>query len=246
MKKISAFLLLFLFVNFAFADGYITGNISGGCLNYGDLNAVFELNQHTCLSGYYLPANYDGCVACPSDAICNGGTFTFNETMAQGIVYTTITQNISHGCAINIIPSGAIFEINQHTCTPGYYLPANTDGCVGCPENSYCAGGTYTFNETTAQGIVACAAGLFAPTGMWEVAQCGRILHVGDEVVYLRATKKTLHAVHVDVNNDGIADFFGNMTTADVPMHAGTTRKLKVQFGGQTYSVYDDTVTVPE
>lgn len=41
--------------------------------------------------------------------------------------------------------------------------------------------------------------------------------------------------MHIDVDNDGIADFFGNMTIADGPMHAG-----------QIYSVYDDTVTVPE
>ena len=122
----------------------------------------------------------------------------------------------------------------------------NTDGCVVCPENSYCVGGTYTFNETMTQGIVACASGLYAPVGMWETAQCGRILHIGENVVYLRATKKTSPALHVDVDLDGIADYFGNVTTADVPMHAGNVHSLKVSKDGIVYSIYDDTITVPE
>ena len=101
---------------------------------------------------------------------------------------------------------------------------------------------TYTFNETLTQGIVSCDAGLFAPSGMWEVAQCGRILHVGDGFVYLRATKKTTPSVNVDLDHDGVADYFGNMTTLDVPMSSGTQRKLKLRWDNTTYSVYDDSV----
>ena len=253
MKKLLGFLSVLFYANITFA--YVTENVTGGCTEHpnGILRAVFTPNEHNCVPGYYLPANYDGCVACPSGATCGGGTFKFNATEPQGVIHAApITQNQSNLCSERYEKLTARFQINQYTCAPGYYLPAgndwltDNDGCTICPENSYCAGGTYTFNETTPQGIVACASGLFAPAGMWEPAQCGRILHVGDEVVYLRATKKTLHAVHVDVDNDGVADFFGNMTTADVPMHAGTTRKLKVQFAGQTYSVYDDTVNVTE
>ena len=231
----------------------MTQNISYGCAADFPLGgfsvAIFEPNQHTCSVGYYMPAGYDGCLACPSDATCAGGTFAFNETMSQGIVYEKMTQNIPQGCAVDLPLGGfsvAIFEPTVYTCNPGYYLPANTDGCVICPANSYCPGGAYTFNENDIQGITACATGLYAPMGMWQVDQCGHILHIGEEIVYLRTTKKTLHALHIDVDHDGIADYFGNMTTADVPMHAGTTQKLKVQFAGQTYSVYDDTVNPDE
>ncbi|MBO7509525.1 MAG: hypothetical protein J6T57_04600 [Alphaproteobacteria bacterium] len=154
---------------------------------------------------------------------------------------------MNSACADNISPKYvAIYERSTYTCNPGYYLPVNTDGCVVCPENSYCVGGTYTFNETMTQGIVACASGLYAPVGMWETAQCGRILHIGENVVYLRATKKTSPALHVDVDLDGIADYFGNVTTADVPMHAGNVHSLKVSKDGIVYSIYDDTITVPE
>ena len=75
-----------------------------------------------------------------------------------------------------------------------------------------------------------------------ESAQCGRILHVGDEVVYLRSTKKTTPSVNVDLDHDGVADYFGNMTTLDVPMSRETPRKLKVRMNGTVYSIYDDSV----
>jgi uncharacterized repeat protein (TIGR02543 family) len=132
------------------------------------------------------------------------------------------------------------------SCPTRYYLPANTDGCVICPVDSYCGGGTYTFNETVPQGIVSCGAGLFAPSGMSSLTQCGRILHIGDEIVYLHSVKKTTPALHVDIDQDGTADFFGNMTTLDVPMTRGTDKKLKLQYDGVTYSVYDDSVDLSE
>ncbi len=241
MKKVFASLLFVLTANATFAAFM--------CDDATNYKAIYDINSYTCNSGDFLPANYDnGCVTCPANATCNGGTFVFNPNSFQGLnIGNSITgATMNNVCADNLQPSWrAIYIPNQHTCAPGYYMPANTDGCVVCPENSYCAGGTYTFNETTAQGIVACASGLFAPTGMWEPEQCGRVLHVDNDVIYLRSTKKTTHAIHFDMNHDGTADYFANMTTAAVPMHAGSTRKLKVQFGGQTYSVHDDTVTVP-
>jgi uncharacterized repeat protein (TIGR02543 family) len=132
--------------------------------------------------------------------------------------------------------------IQSYTCNAGYYLPMNANACTICPANSYCAGGTYEFSSTVPQGVVSCATGLLSPTGMWEVAQCGRRLHFGDNVIYLRATKKTVHAMNFDLDHDGVADYFANMTTIDTPAHAGTNRRLKVYFGGQVYFVYDDTV----
>jgi hypothetical protein len=93
---------------------------------------------------------------------------------------------------------------------------------------------------------MSCANGLQSPTGMWESAQCGRILHIGENIVYLRSTKKTQHAMHFDMDNDGVADYFANMTTANVPIHIGTAQKIKVELNGQIYFVCDDTITIPE
>jgi len=130
-------------------------------------------------------------------------------------------------------------------CPAGEYLPMNANSCATCTANSYCGGGDYTPSDSTDQGIVSCSTGLFAPSGMWEAAQCGRILHVGDGFVYLRATKKTSPSLHLDLDHDGVADYFGNMTTFDVPMSRGTQRKLKVRYNNTTYSIYDDSVELP-
>jgi hypothetical protein len=134
---------------------------------------------------------------------------------------------------------------HTHDCDSGTYFPTTIDGCVACPENNYCPGGEYTYNGVD-QGIIACPVGLYAPMGMSSSNQCGRILHIGENVVYLHSTKKTTPALHVDIDQDGTADYFGNMTTLDIPMTRGTERKLKLQYDGVTYSVYDDSVDLSE
>ena len=244
MKKIIIFLSFLLNANVAF--GYVNETIQNQCGIMGNkFFAIHTINSYTCQSGEFLPAYTLGCQPCPSGYTCSGGTYVFNENKYQGAVKsaTYIDNDLTNMCSINAYHEMiAKITPNQHTCNAGYYMPANYDGCVICPADNYCVGGTYTFNETTTQGITACGAGLFAPAGMWEPEQCGRILHVGDGFVYLRSTKKTEHALHVDLNHDGIADYFGNMTTLDVPMSRDTPRKLKVRMNGVLYSIYDDSV----
>ncbi len=240
---------LILFLSFVFVARPVFAEFM--CDDAVKYTATYRINSYTCNSGEFLPANTLGCVTCPNGFTCPGGTFDFNPNYFQGLNIDTVNNipgtQINNICADNFVGRwAAIYTANQHTCNPGYYMPANTDGCVICPANSYCAGGTYTFNETIPQGIVACAAGLYAPSGMWELAQCGHILHIGENVLYLRATKKTSHALHFDIDHDGIADYFGNMTTANVPMHNGNTHSLRVFKDGIIYSIYDDTITVPE
>ncbi len=249
MKKIAVIISSLCYVNIAF--GYITEDMIGECdTTFDTMRAVFEPNEYTCANGYYLPADTLGCATCPAGATCNGGTFKFNATKPQGITHTApITQNQAGLCSTRYETLLAKFQINEYNCSPGYYLPAgndwltNNDGCVPCLADSYCPGGTYTFNETVTQGINPCANGLHTPAGMWESDQCGRILHIGENVLYLRATKKTAHALHAKVGND---IFYGNMTTADVPMSATATQKLKVKLGDTIYSVYDDSINPGE
>ena len=238
--------VILLNAHFAYADDYgfysPTDDIACDDMPV-NMNAIYEKNRYTCSSGYYLPANADTCAVCPTGGYCNGGTFSFNPNEFQGLFLANMSTTINNICADNF-PSNmyATYEKNRYTCSPGYYLPANAVACTICPANSYCPGGTYTFDETTTQGITPCASGLYAPPGMWESAQCGRILHIGENVLYLRATKKTTPSLNVDINGDGIPDYFGNMSTADVPMHTGTTTHLKVEYNNITYSICDDTV----
>ena len=155
---------------------YITQTMNNSCENqYHKMVGVFEINQYTCSSGQFLPANTLGCVSCPTGYTCAGGTFTFNPSESQGLVWNnnSRTQSESKTCATNFPRKlNASFTANEHTCSAGYYMPANYDGCQQCPADSYCVGGTYNFNETNAQGATACDAGAHSPTGSSSASQC--------------------------------------------------------------------------
>ena len=204
--------------------------------------------RKTCEANYYSTGS--ACVACGvnstnpaanAETTCTCDTGYTVDGSANGA--TTSTSGCSE------IVGGVI------SCNNGYYLPANSNTCAKCPANNYCPSGTYTFDQTNDQGKTACSSGLFAPAGMWESAQCGHILHVGEKYVYLRSTKKTTPSLNVDVDHDGVPDFFGNMSTTPVPMNADfgnlqNNNKLKVDvpngltgFSGGVYYIYDDTVS---
>nr|MBQ0090999.1 InlB B-repeat-containing protein [Candidatus Enterousia merdequi] len=77
----------------------ITSDISGGCTDGLFFYPVFEINSYTCESGTFLPAGATKCVLCPVEHICGGGTYVFNETEAQGIIFNyPFTQDITNSC----------------------------------------------------------------------------------------------------------------------------------------------------
>ena len=91
---------------------YLSTDVIGGCDGVNDyvinngfkFRPVYSRNQHVCNPGYFLPANTDGCRACPAGYTCNGGTFSFNEQIAQGIeIKLRMTQNVSNACAVNLV-----------------------------------------------------------------------------------------------------------------------------------------------
>lgn len=242
--------LLFLITPIsAFADELIVSNIPNGCssrLNqYTLLLATFTKNQYQCNAGYYVPANYDGCVACPDVYDCDGGTFTFDEYFDHGNKFKKqVTENIRNGCKTDFLGSvnnisniTATFTPNVHNCNAGYYLPANVDSCTICPAGNKCVGGTYTFNETTTQGIEACSSGTFAPVGSAECYE--HLLHIGNESIYLSSTKRTTPSLNVAYGNDV---FYANMTTTQTVMTAGSSHYFKTIYNDTEYYICDDTV----
>ena len=86
--------------------------------------------------------------------------------------------------------------------------------------------------------------------GANEADDCGRKLHAGDGVVYLRSAKKNPDELALNVrlnitNDNGGSEervFFGNMTTEEKFMSDGVAKALKINVDDTVYYVHDDSV----
>jgi len=190
---------------FVMADDLYTSDIVNGCGDAYYYKAILEPISYTCSNGQYLPAGAISCQSCPDGYTCSGGTYAFNANQTQGLSGGDIlVTNAIGSCSPAFTQNyGAIFEPISITCNQGYYLPADEIECVMCLTDNYCPGGTYTFNETVDQGITQCpSAHPFAPAGMWAATQCGRILHIGNEIIYLHQSPAhpSEHRLYINVN----------------------------------------------
>ena len=235
MRKTLLFFTVFASFS-AVADDLLMSPVDNGCvtdvLGFTDdvvLEAVFEPKAITCPTGQYLPINTVNCEPCLEEATCVSGTYRFNETKNQGIVFDDVfALNKSKGCTSNILGVHhevlleATFEPKKILCKPGYYLSANNVEC--------------TFNETEIQGITACPDGMFAPAGSWECYE--RILHVDDSIVYLKSHKVTEPSLHVKYED---RVYYANMTTVPTVINRDSARFLKIMYNSTEYYVCDDT-----
>ena len=162
-----------------------------------------EIEEISCNPGYYLPADSTSCTQCPKNSYCPGGTFNPTNT-DSGITQcpdntTSLPGSDSADDCAPII-----------SCNPGYYLPANSQQCTQCPRNFYCSGGQYT-ESSTDSGITQCPDNMYSPLGSDSADDCGRILHIGEYVLYLRTAKLTSPALHVKI---GDVIYYGDMFPA--------------------------------
>ena len=84
----------------------------------------------------------------PLSAFADAPLLINNQSLVNGCTTTNI------GAYSGTVTMVANFQINSYRCVAGYYLPANGIECAACPSASYCAGGTYTYNASSAQGVV--------------------------------------------------------------------------------------------
>lgn len=108
-------------------------NAIGSCTS--DFNqsfsAIFEPILYTCSSGFYLPAGNDwindteGCRPCLNDNYCTGGTYTFNETVTQGITpcpdsapYAPVGMWDENQCGRKLYVDGEYLYLHQSPAAP--------------------------------------------------------------------------------------------------------------------------------
>lgn len=152
-----------------------------------------------------------------------------NNTGACDIVY-------SNGLAKSEITLRALYQINEYTCVAGQYLPANSDVCATCTANSYCVGGTYTYNASTAQGIVACDSGLTSPAGSSSASDCAAVSQCEAGYHYVAGNPASCQANTINIDwKDASGDTFEfGSCTYDGALTTPTTAPTKrgYTFGG--------------
>ena len=203
-----------------------------------DYNEVATACQPGSYSYYVYDENSGGSVVHYGESYnctkCGGNTYSDKEAATECtpcLDNYVITSGASHNSA----------SLCELACPGGSYVPyANSTTCANVGV------GYYAGANTTSQGEVgrryACPAGMTTigyGLGADEAGDCGRILHVGDNKLYLRSGKKTTPSLNVLV--DG-TKFYGNMSTADKTLTSGVDESLRIKNGNTTYSVYDDMV----
>ncbi|MBO7656670.1 MAG: InlB B-repeat-containing protein, partial [Alphaproteobacteria bacterium] len=240
-----------------FADGLYPRSVSTGVTvesvstNYGGdgRRACFLFKKD--INGYHIEEPYDE-VKTP----CPAGTYTnypYNHTAAvhygESYVCDTCPANTYSGigatscdsCLTNYVaPEGStsVSDCEIH-CDGGYYIETAND-----TECSAVGAGHWAAESWTPQGQAGsytnCAAGLTTigyGVGADEAGDCGRVLHVGANHIYLRSDRKTDKTLNVKI---GGTLLYGNMANAEVNMSDNVDHALKIKVGNTTYSVYDD------
>jgi hypothetical protein len=128
----------------------------------------------------------------------------------------------------------------QISCAGGSYVKDAKQACVNVGNGNWSA--AHSVNYGSVSKLNTCSSGLTTigyGAGADEAGDCGRILHVDGEKLYLRSTEKTDVSLHVKIGN---VVYFGNMVVGDRKISNGATKTLKIKHQGKVYSVYDDSV----
>jgi len=167
--------------------------------------------------------------ACTGTSVCAPDTYSDAKASACTACTTAKGYHTSGTAAAN----HAGIASCKVTCGGGSYVATAGAGCTNVGVGYWGGGGTVAQNATL--GRTQCASGLTTigyGAGADEVGDCGRVLHIGDNKVYLRSAKKTTPSLNVKI---GDKTFYGNMSTA-------TKGKLRIKSGSTTYSVHDDSM----
>ena len=242
----------------SFADGlypYSSGAAGGKTKCYA---------KRSDMPGYYI-ANVGDLKKTP----CPAGRYSnYADGSSNNQVFYNNTSNGSYSCTVCPVNTyaSATGSAECTACLDNYVTMGTSDTdhdsaskCkLICPGGSYVSAanstectkvgtGYWAAESITAQGSAgtrnACPVGLTTVgygLGADEAGDCGRILHVGSDKLYLRSDKKTTPSLNVKING---TTFYGNMSPNALSMTSGTSKSLRIKNGDTTYSVYDDMVS---
>ena len=150
-----------------------------------------------------------------------GGTSSVNSCLTNYTISGTAATNhdAASDCKISCNGGAYIAKANDTSCTnvgAGYWAGASTVSQGSAGSRTACASGLTTIGYGA---------------GADEAADCGRILNVGSDKIYLRSTKKTTPSLNVKV---GDTTYYGNMTSGALDGY------LIIKDGNVTYRVHDD------
>ena len=137
-------------------------------------------------------------------------------------------------------------------CDAGMYVATAGAACENVGAGYYAPGGEVSYGSIS-KNRGQCPVQLTTigyGYGANEADDCGRKLHAGDGVVYLRSAKKNPDELALNVrlnitNDNGGSEervFFGNMTTEEKFMSDGVAKALKINVDDTVYYVHDDSV----
>ena len=130
------------------------------------------------------------------------------------------------------------------TCQPGTYLSVSSQECEVCLANHFCGGGEYSLTETQDQGITSCQDNLKSPVGAISDKDCGIVLHIGEDVLYLHGDRRnTDHPAFVVQDKNG-KQWYAPMSQVGEgrvnakPVSEGATKELHVIYNGEEYTIH--------
>ena len=239
------------------AGGYCVGGVK---VNYGStggrtpaakgyyVSTTGATAQTPCAAGTYTASTgQTKCTDAAAGTYTTGCQITSNNTACTGTAvcatnkYSNARASVCIACntADGYGNSGTTAASHagrascKVTCGGGEYVPTAGGGCVNVGVGYWGAGGTVSETSTLARSQ--CESGLTtigSGAGADEAGDCGRVLNVNGEKIYLRSTKKTTPSLNVSINGDV---FYGNMGASSIGA-------LKLKSNGTTYSVYDDSM----
>ena len=155
-------------------------------------------------------------------SVAQGSISSYSNCLTNYTISGTAAANhdTASDCKISCGGGSYIATANNTTCSDvgaGYWAAASTVSQGSAGVRNACDDGLTTIGSGA---------------GADEVGDCGRVLNVNGEKIYLRSERKTTPSLNVSING---TTFYGNMGTSGIGA-------LKLNSGGTTYSVYDDSM----